>query len=108
VEVDLCARLQARELCALVDTLDGPLVMGGDLNATPDRRAPARIASRLRDAWAEVGVGNGATFPADAPTSRIDYVYARGPVGIRSISVGARGAQIASDHLPVVVELSIG
>ena len=100
--------VQAREVCALVEALGGPVVVGGDLNATPDRRAPARIASVLRDAWSEAGEGEGPTFPALAPTSRIDYVFVGGPVQIRAVSVGTGGATAASDHLPVVADLSIG
>jgi endonuclease/exonuclease/phosphatase family metal-dependent hydrolase len=97
---------QAASLIDLVEALDGGLVIvGGDLNATPDLRAIARIAATLRDAWSLVGDGDGSTFPASAPAARIDYVFVGGAWKIVSATVGAEGASEASDHLPVVVDL---
>jgi endonuclease/exonuclease/phosphatase family metal-dependent hydrolase len=97
---------QAASLVDLVASLDGGLVIvGGDLNATPDLRAIARIAATLRDAWSLVGDGEGPTFPASAPAARIDYVFVGGAGTIVSATVGAEGASEASDHLPVVVDL---
>ncbi len=100
---------QAEELCRLVVALgDEPVVAGGDLNATPDRRSPARVAASLRDVWHEVGEGEGGTFPAGAPTDRIDYVFVRGPVQIEGTTVGGPGAEEASDHLPVSADIAVG
>jgi endonuclease/exonuclease/phosphatase family metal-dependent hydrolase len=82
-----------------------PIVLGGDLNATPDQRAPGWLADRCWDAWATAGVGEGATFPAREPTARIDYVFASAGLSVASAVVVA--APDASDHLPVVVELVI-
>jgi endonuclease/exonuclease/phosphatase family metal-dependent hydrolase len=97
---------QAASLIDLVATLDGGLVIvGGDLNATPDMRATARIAAALRDAWADAGHGAGATFPAFAPAARIDYVFVGSAGVIAGATVGAEGASEASDHLPVAVDL---
>jgi endonuclease/exonuclease/phosphatase family metal-dependent hydrolase len=93
--VRLCDRLRADR--------EGPIVVGGDLNATPGMAAVRRIAERLRDGW--LGRGPGATVPAGAPSARIDYVFVSEDLRVVSSSTGAPGANRASDHLPVVVEL---
>lgn len=100
---------QAEALVATIAALDGaPMVVGGDLNATPDMRAPVRIAEALREAWAEAGEGIGATFPASAPSARIDYLFVGEELEIRSIAVADAGRDApASDHLPVVAELAL-
>jgi endonuclease/exonuclease/phosphatase family metal-dependent hydrolase len=82
-----------------------PVVLAGDLNATPERRAPITIAAAYADVWPRVGVGGGETFPAGAPVARIDYLFVTPDVELVRASVGAPGAAGASDHLPVVVEL---
>lgn len=99
---------QAASLTELVATLDGGVVIvGGDLNATPDMRATARIADALRDAWSVAGHGEGPTFPAFAPAARIDYVFVGNAGTIVGARVGADGASEASDHLPVAVDLRL-
>jgi endonuclease/exonuclease/phosphatase family metal-dependent hydrolase len=98
----------ARELVELVDELErsAPVVLGGDLNATPDARAVRRIADRLRDV---TSYGERApTFPASAPVARIDHLFASAGLRVEATSTGAAGAAGASDHLPVTVELVRG
>lgn len=99
---------QALELERLVAALDEDMVVvGGDMNATPDLRASGRIATRLSDAWLSVGTGDGATFPASAPVARIDYVFVSDGLEIMGAMVGGDGASEASDHLPLAVDLVI-
>lgn len=99
---------QAASLVDLVATLDsGSVIVGGDLNATPDMPPVARIAAALRDAWSHAGHGDGPTFPAFAPAARIDYVFVGSAGTIVRAAVGAEGAFEASDHLPVVVDLRL-
>ena len=98
----------AERVTDLVAKLDGGLVIvGGDLNATPDMRATERIAGALRDAWAQAGEGEGWTFPASAPTARIDYVFVGEGGSIVGARVGTPGAAEASDHLPVAVDVRL-
>lgn len=97
---DLCAGLAG-----------GPVVIGGDLNATPDERAMRWLADRYWDVWAAVAPrhaadGGGGTFPAIEPTARIDYLFASAGLRVISASVPVHAAE-ASDHLPVVAELEI-
>ena len=61
-----------------------------------------------RDAFASAGVGAGATFPADAPYMRIDYIFV--PDGAAGELVRCRRwdhprARAASDNLPMFAEL---
>lgn len=102
-------RLHAvRELLAL--DLAPPLIIGGDLNEPPDGRAVGELAGRLADAWATAGEGSGETFPAHAPTARIDYLFVSPGVRIERALVPSAmpQARAASDHLPLLAELSLG
>lgn len=99
---------QAASLTDLVAMLGaGFVIVGGDLNATPDMRATGQIAAVLRDAWSHAGNGEGPTFPAFAPAARIDYVFVGNAGTILRAAVGAEGASEASDHLPVAVDLRL-
>lgn len=95
----------ARELVEIADELErvAPVVVGGDLNARPDARAVATIAARLPD----VTGGRGEpTFPAAAPTARIDHLFASASLRVLRHATGTTGAGTASDHLPITVDLA--
>ncbi len=96
----------ARALTDLCSGLAGaPIVIGGDLNASPAERSVAWIADRYWDAWAETGAGDGATFPAREPTARIDSLFVSGGLRVEAVELG--GCPDASDHLPLAAELVI-
>lgn len=98
----------ARELLALVEDLDTPIVAGGDLNEKPDGRAVGLLSERLRDAWLLGGDADGETFPADDPTARIDYLFvSEGIVVERVLVPSGPEARGASDHRPLVAELTL-
>lgn len=83
------------------DTVTATLLIG-DLNAPPDAPELAPLRARFRDAWAsDTG---GYSYPAAAPTKRIDYVLYSGALSVRSAHVRATRA---SDHLPVVAEFTL-
>ncbi len=100
---------RGQEVGRLVDLVrdqllsEDPLVIGGDFNSTPDNPvlAPLRAAG-LRDAWTECGSGDGCTYPADAPTKRIDYLFLSGNLHCSTASV--IDTQI-SDHRPVLISM---
>ena len=92
---DLCAGLAG-----------GPVVIGGDLNATPDERAVRWLSDRYWDAWATMAGGGGETFPSRDPTARIDYLFAAAGLRVVSARVPVRAAE-ASDHLPLGAELEV-
>lgn len=91
---------QVAELVALLGASDGPTLLLGDLNAPPDAPELQPLLARLHDAAA----GRGLSYPADAPTKRIDYVLASAHFRVRTAAVVATGA---SDHRPVVADLAL-
>jgi len=112
----------AQELTDLCAALETPLVVGIDLNETPESGSAEWIASRYWDAWAQgVGEGragprgaesgappspDGATFPSVEATSRIDYLFVSEGLRVDRVQV-ATWAGAASDHLPVVADLTL-
>ncbi len=102
-------RLHAvQELSDLVRGLSGPVLIGGDFNETPDRRAVRFLGERFWDAWLLGGDAAGETFPSSDPTARIDYLFVPEGVAVERIIVpSGRDARRASDHLPIVAELKL-
>jgi endonuclease/exonuclease/phosphatase family metal-dependent hydrolase len=93
---------QVADMNKIMDARHGPKILIGDLNAQPDDAELAPLWSRLTDALTVTGQRTTPTWPADAPTKRIDYVtYTKG--------LRATGAYVpdtlASDHRPVVADL---
>lgn len=98
----------ARELVSLLPERGGGVVLGGDLNAMPQERSVGVLAGRVHDAWLSAGEGEGATFPASAPTARIDYVFVSEGLVVDSADVpGDDDPRLASDHLPISVDLTL-
>jgi endonuclease/exonuclease/phosphatase family metal-dependent hydrolase len=97
---------------ALLEVLpDGArAVVLGDLNATPDSAAYVTLSAALRDLWGEARPGvSGETVPAEAPTRRIDYVFASatfGPVRDAVLLDERDGDTWLSDHLGVAVTVA--
>jgi endonuclease/exonuclease/phosphatase family metal-dependent hydrolase len=79
-------------------------ILLGDLNARPDAPELAPLWGYLTDAWLVGGSGPGLTYPANAPDRRIDYVTVSARIDVRSVSVPHTPA---SDHLPVVADLTV-
>jgi endonuclease/exonuclease/phosphatase family metal-dependent hydrolase len=95
----------ARELTDFLSGVEGPIVVGADLNEGPTGSAARWVAGRLYDAFAEAGEGSGETFPFEVPTARIDYLFASDGLGITRAWVPAVGP--VSDHRPVVADLEV-
>ena len=97
-------RTHAEVVTDFLAGLEGPALLGVDLNEDPDRPAARWMAERLFDAGARAPDGPLNTFPAAAPTARIDYVFVNDrvrPIGCRTVRSDG------SDHLPVVAELEL-
>jgi endonuclease/exonuclease/phosphatase family metal-dependent hydrolase len=98
-------RLQVEALLAETDTPAGPpQALLGDLNARPNAPELGPLLERFGDAWDVAGEGDGFTFPAAAPTARIDYVLVSPPLRVSAAHVPALEG---SDHLPLVAELAL-
>jgi endonuclease/exonuclease/phosphatase family metal-dependent hydrolase len=77
-------------------------ILVGDFNAEPDAPELAPLWTGLRDAGPATGPG---TYPARNPEKRIDFVtVSRDGAVVRDVTVPAT---LASDHRPVVADLSL-
>lgn len=81
------------------------VIVGGDFNSTPESAVQGAVrAGGLRDAWTTCAAGDGFTYPVDAPTKRIDYLFVTGDIGC----AGARVVETrASDHRPLIVDVRL-
>ena len=86
-----------------------PAILLGDFNATPRHGAYRRFAARLRDAQVAGRRRRLPTFPSRFPMLRIDHVFISRSVTVTGVHA-PRGAltRVASDHLPLVVDFSLG
>jgi endonuclease/exonuclease/phosphatase family metal-dependent hydrolase len=79
------------------------LIVAGDFNMTP--WSPAYRALR-RDSYLHSATRFARTWPAPAPIMPLDHILYRGQVEVVTAAAWTGGpARMASDHLPVVVEL---
>ncbi len=80
-----------------------PLIVAGDLNARPED-----IEIRLFNeaGFDDLGASAGDTTTGDDPQKRIDYVWGRGVVGAQAHSLTVPEAIRASDHRPVIVNIT--
>ena len=105
---DRWRRQEIVTVLAIADSARGVLLMGGDLNSTPDGEIQHTVRTRgLRDAWLTCGSGGptgGLTYPADSVVKRIDYLYLRDDSGCARADVIATRA---SDHRPLLVYVTV-
>lgn len=100
---------QLRTLGELLAASPHPSIVLGDFNSPPLRlksEAPFLWNPPWHDAHLAAGEGEGLTFPAQAPASRIDYVFVHSEL-LPRLSRSAVYPSDASDHLPVMVELTL-
>jgi endonuclease/exonuclease/phosphatase family metal-dependent hydrolase len=108
---------ETRQLLDALGDVRGPLIVTGDFNEEPPGKVYELMGGAgFVDGWrrgrgpsAEFP-GDGATYPADKPTKRIDYVFYRGLGEDRPPADDEDASQavpdtLASDHRPVVVRL---
>jgi endonuclease/exonuclease/phosphatase family metal-dependent hydrolase len=88
----------------------GPTVLCGDFNARPRSAVYRRLTSELRDAQLapQPKTRPRGTFPSLLPLLRIDHVLVSPELKVRQCRVMASWqAKLASDHLPIVVDLEV-
>ena len=74
-------RLEAsRVVVDLVDRTEGPVVLGGDLNAGAQSPEITRLAAEMTDSWKAAPDDR---FHCEEPFGKIDYVFFRGPFAVR-------------------------
>jgi len=96
-------RQQVAEMLAYIASAPTPTVLLGDMNAEPQSPELAPLRAVLHDGWLATA-GPGLTYPADVPRKRIDYVLVSLHFRVLSSLVPATEA---SDHRPVIVDLSL-
>jgi endonuclease/exonuclease/phosphatase family metal-dependent hydrolase len=93
---------QAAKLNDLFASADRPVLLAGDLNATPDSKPLAILAGK----WANATTGPSLfTFPAGKPVKQIDYVLCRPAGQFRVVEARVVDEAAASDHWPVLAVL---
>ncbi|MEW2140803.1 endonuclease/exonuclease/phosphatase family protein [Streptomyces sp. NPDC005409] len=108
-------RAQAELLLKRVAELDTPYgIAAGDVNEEPEGPAFGALAGALQDCWSVAPWGDGPTFPASAPTRRVDAVFATPGVEVLACGVPAglpgvssTDLRSATDHLPVLAALRL-
>lgn len=98
-------RLQAQAIHDRWEEMGQPsAILAGDLNANPD----SEVLSEILGSWKDAATKNPQpTYSATNPNLRIDYVLVQPPVEWRIRNVRTVMERIASDHLPVVVDLEL-
>jgi len=87
----------------------GPAVLCGDFNALPSSPVCRRLRTRLNDAQIELESHRPrSTFFGRLPTARIDHVFVDSGLTVTDIEVpDSELVRVASDHLPLIVELRL-
>jgi endonuclease/exonuclease/phosphatase family metal-dependent hydrolase len=85
-----------------------PLVVVGDMNATPRNAAYRILAARLAEARRAAPFSHRApTFPSTFPVLAIDHVFVSEAVVVDAVRTPLDPlSRLASDHLPLIVDLS--
>ncbi|ULB35093.1 MULTISPECIES: endonuclease/exonuclease/phosphatase family protein [Proteiniphilum] len=96
---------QTKAVCNILKDSTIPVVMGGDLNFTPDSPSYQEITKYFEDVAKMRGKAK-YTFSFDEPSSRIDYIFvSKGHKWrIKNVKVIKENA---SDHMPVLVTLEL-
>jgi endonuclease/exonuclease/phosphatase family metal-dependent hydrolase len=95
------AAVLKREMAAVA----APLILGADLNETPEGGSWRMVADGLCDPGADIAAP---TYPAARAERRIDAIFTDTRVGVRDYRVvDTPLSRRASDHFPVLAELSL-
>jgi endonuclease/exonuclease/phosphatase family metal-dependent hydrolase len=87
----------------------GPVILCGDFNAMPSSAVSRRLRDGLNDAQIEAERHRPrSTFFGRFPTARIDHVFVNDGLEVGDIRVpDSELERVASDHLPLVVDVRI-
>jgi len=93
---------QVDKIIEVADSVTGPVLLAGDLNARPDSEEVARLQTVLQSGDL---TGAELTFPSNQPQFKIDYIFYS---NLWTLTETKIFHSLASDHLPLasVVELS--
>lgn len=88
----------------LINSIKGPLVLGGDFNNPPHHKHMRSLSGRLENSFGARGLGLGWTYHRRVPLVRIDHILVGGGAKTQTCHVGP---PLDSDHLPLVAGLSL-
>jgi endonuclease/exonuclease/phosphatase family metal-dependent hydrolase len=102
---------QIARLLDIIPTIEGPLLLAGDLNLADREPGYAALDALLHDAYAETNIGLGHTYPRRLtreihtwlPPLRIDYIWTRSDLLPLSAHVNCDAT--GSDHCMLVADL---
>jgi endonuclease/exonuclease/phosphatase family metal-dependent hydrolase len=106
-------RLQVRTLLSeqwlLHSDLNGPVLLAGDLNTSSRSRTTRRIGELFRNAVdPDLSAPLLQTWSSRLPLRRIDHIFASNQFIVSGVQVPrTRLSRVASDHLPLVVDLTL-
>jgi len=99
---------QAERLRQAIADIEGPVILGGDLNDVPGSRSWDLAHSDLVDVGERMGASEVCTFPCRGPDKRIDTIAVTEEIGIEAYNVEMGNlTRRASDHFPVVADLAL-
>jgi endonuclease/exonuclease/phosphatase family metal-dependent hydrolase len=98
---------ETEQMLKFLEGVSEPLIVVGDFNDEPSGQAYKLMLTKFSDSWvAARAKGPGLSYPADKPSKRIDYVFTRQSDQIRAKKAWLVNT-LASDHLPLVVDLEL-
>ncbi len=88
---------------------DQPAILCGDFNCVPSSKGYRLLSSRFLDAQAQLKEHRPVcTFYSRMPSFRIDHVFIQPGIRVTGITVPCSElAKVASDHLPLIADLTI-
>ncbi|PMC35704.1 endonuclease/exonuclease/phosphatase [Bacillus sp. UMB0899] len=92
--------IQINEVVKIANQSEGPQVILGDLNATPESNEMKDMYANYLDVFADQP--NAFTYSAENPTKRIDYIFTTNDIETVNTEVIQ---SLASDHLPITAEI---
>ncbi len=96
--------MQTKRIMELYENYDLPIVLAGDLNATPGSD-PINL---LSEQWFDAAEDNPRpTFPSTKPSRRIDYIMYKPKERWKLVEVRVIDEKVASDHCPVLAVLEL-
>lgn len=86
-----------------IDQSPYPVILCGDFNDVPNSYAYSSVRKKLKNTFAETGLGIGNTFDGISPTLRIDNIFADEKFNILQFDRFKK--KNLSDHFPIVADL---
>lgn len=93
---------QATRLNELLGGLNRPVILAGDLNATPESKPLEILRTKWTLATADPGL---LTIPVEKPAKQIDFILYRPQDRFRTLSARVLDEAVASDHRAVLAVL---